>query len=258
MISLWLCYRLLDTKRDEGNMTDKYCCFVISPGRCGTQWLGKALRAQLDNKYRIEHEPVNFDYAPTINSPSSPLVINEEKITVHLESILATLKSGLGYIETGFPNWRHIAWLQQKISVEHGYAVKFIRIKREPVANALSLLKLNAFVPPLLPHLPCKTFMRPTANDACLSEMSEFWSVLSPFEKCLYYWAEVQIQANKYQLKVDTDYWLDVSFEQLFLNNSMKRILDFLGEPFLPIKFLDKKSFGGTTFFCCNSKKKTI
>lgn len=42
----------------------RHATFVLSTGRCGTQWLAQALGAAMGNRIRVEHEPLHNDYAP--------------------------------------------------------------------------------------------------------------------------------------------------------------------------------------------------
>ena len=54
---------------------DNFAFFIISTGRCGTQWLAQQLKQQLPAA-RVEHEPLAYDYDPINNSPTSPLISN--------------------------------------------------------------------------------------------------------------------------------------------------------------------------------------
>ncbi len=195
--------------------------FVLSPGRCGTQWLSEQWRT--DSNTQVCHEPIHFDYAPTHNSPDQPLCKNGARITAHLHAIQIHLDKGGIYLECGFPSWRHIKWFQQNLDGN----VKVIHIHRDPVENAISLLKLNVFVPALLPHLPEKQFFHPQAPAALLPEYERHWSKLTPFEKNLYYWAEVNLQAERFKSSFAPKNWLTIRFQQLFRPESLEQIADF-------------------------------
>ncbi len=214
------------------------CCFVLSPGRCGTQWLAQILRKQLDGVFRVEHEPIHFGYLPTKNSPKFPLRANEEIITAHLESIKTTLKSGMGYAETGFPNWRHLSWLRQQLQT-NGITVKVIHITRPIVENAQSLLKLKAFMPPFFPHEITKNFMDPNCPETVLNGIGKIWLELNPLEKCMLYCAEVHAQANIYRNDIKNEHWMAIEFNDLFLPETVERIMQFLGAEFEDALFSD-------------------
>lgn len=200
--------------------------FVLSPGRCGTQWLAGTL-SNLPGDHRVKHEPLHLYYTPLHNSPVSPLNHNQEILTKHLTNISELLAEGITYIETGFPCWRHLQWFKEQLS----QPVKVIYIHRDPLQNAKSLLKLNAFVPPVLPHIPEKTLFLPTAPDAQLSDYQSRWNTLTPFEKNLYYWAEVQLQAQQYKNNWRPEDWLTLSFESVFTPASLNSIRQFCGIP---------------------------
>ncbi|WP_281560781.1 hypothetical protein [Thalassomonas sp. RHCl1] len=205
-----------------------YACFIISTGRCGTQWLTRhlprLLTAQQADNYQIKHEPLGNQYAPIDNSPEFPLNSNQTTIEQHRDEIRNTLSRGKNYIETGFPCWRHIAWLAQEL--EH--PVKVIHLTRHPIFTAISWLKLNAFVPPILPHLPEKELFTPFAPGARLPHYQQSWQHLSPFEKCLYFWAEVQLQALAFQQDWQELHWQHLSYESLFSGQSLNKLITFL------------------------------
>lgn len=201
--------------------------FVLTPGRCGTQWLSQQLQSS-QNHAVVVHEPLHFDYEPLHNSPSQPLNKNSDKLLAHLNAISDYLGQGNSYVECGFPCWRHLSWFQQALSDK----IKVIHIHRDPVENAESLLKLNAFVPPILPHLPEKLLFHPQAQGALMPEYAGDWPRLSPFEKCLYYWAEVNLQAELYKRQFSPNHWLTIPYDDLFCESSLRQISAFLDVPF--------------------------
>lgn len=198
--------------------------FVMSTGRCGTQWLARNFSATLPHDWRVTHEPLHFDYAPIHNSPAEPLNRNAPILMAHLRSILLHLDRGGHYLECGFPCWRHLEWFRAQL----GGDVKVVHLHRDPVATARSWLKQNAFVPPLLPHLPTKELFRPTAPGALLAEYAEQWTALTPFEKNLYYWAEVQQQAHAYRSRWNVSDWFTLPYTQLMNKNVLSQLEIFL------------------------------
>ena len=220
------------------------CCFVISPGRCGTQWIAHQLKFQLQEIARVEHEPIHFSYAPYINSPSFPLVEQKEKILKHLESIAHTLESGLSYIECGFPCWRHIRWMISELSYIDNVSFKVIQIVREPMSNAHSLLKINAYVPPLLPHMRTKVLLSPDSPEAHFYELLDVWHEFSPFDKCLFYCCELYKEGEILRQQLPEHDFLRLNFEDMFNAESMAEVMSFLQSKFhsdlFSIKLLDK------------------
>lgn len=201
--------------------------FILSSGRCGTQWLAKQLHNVLVNHYWVTHEPLHFDYAPNKNSPSKPLDYNRNKIQAHATQIQNHLSRGGHYIECGFPCWRHLDWYREILQTD----VKVIHLHRHPVDTARSWLKQNAFVMPLLPHLPEKSLFHPLAPEANLPDYVNRWEQMSPFERNLYYWAEVQLQAENYNRSWDSKNWLEIRFDQLFEVETFNRLKNFLDFP---------------------------
>lgn len=204
-----------------------YACFVLSTGRCGTQWLTQYLNQLLGaqpQQYRVVHEPLNFQYNPLKNSPETPLSSNQVELINHLEKIKNTLSKGANYIETGFPCWRHIAWFAQELA----QPVKIVHLTRNPIDTARSWLKLNVYVPPILPHLPEKELFTPFAPYAKLPQFQTYWHELSPYEKCLYFWAEVHLQALAYKQDWHTANWLHLGYESLFDAQTLNKLNRFL------------------------------
>lgn len=200
--------------------------FVLSTGRCGTQWLTETIQ-QWDESFVVEHEPLHFGYRPDLNTVRQPLLHNREMLENHLRQIRQHLHTGKQYIETGFPCWRHLSWFKQQL----GHTVKVIHIHRAPLDTVASLLKLNAFVPPLLPHLPIKNLYLPSDEQDCLHRYRDLWPQLNPAEKNLWYWAEVQAQALHYQQQWSTHDWLTLNFSQLFSAQGKQQLSRFLGCP---------------------------
>ncbi|WP_428243287.1 sulfotransferase domain-containing protein [Gynuella sp.] len=198
--------------------------FVLSTGRCGTQWLYNTLRNILESNFWITHEPIHLQYAPCHNSPANPLNQNKEVLEKHLNAIRNHTHNTGHYIECGFPSWRHLDWLYQQLATD----VKIIYLHRDPTDTAISWLKQNAFVPPILPHIPEKELFHPACDGAKLSQYTFLWSNMSPFEKNLYYWAEVQLQAKEYNQQWPQENWLTIRFDELFNHCTINKILSFL------------------------------
>ncbi len=200
--------------------------FVLSTGRCGTQWLTELLRQQLPQA-RIEHEPLHFKYRPDVNSATLPLQQNAELLLQHLQQIQQQLTTGLPYIETGFPCWRHLRWFRQQLNEP----VKILHLHREPLATVGSLLKLNAFVPPLFDYLPLKNFYLPDASQDHFNMVQALWPQLQPAEKNLCYWLELQAYALQLQQEWPSCDWLTLSFKQLFSSEGLPKIQQFFAVP---------------------------
>lgn len=202
-----------------------YATFVLSTGRCGTQWLTEKLQALYPDAV-VEHEPLSFNYRPDVNTERAPLQCNKELIMQHLSCIQHYLDQGKPYIETGFPCWRHLEWFKQQL----GGRVKIIHVHREPLQTVSSLLKLNAFVPPFIPQLPIKNLFLPEDGYGYFKDWQHLWPHLNPAEKNLWYWGEVQAHALLLQAQWPAADWLQLEFSTLFGPQAEARLIHFLGD----------------------------
>lgn len=198
--------------------------FVFSTGRCGTQWLTEKLSLLYPNQ-QIVHEPLSFHYRPDLNTELLPLSCNKELIQQHLSEIQQHLNRGRSYIETGFPCWRHLEWFRQQLNGR----VRLIHLHRDPLDTVHSLLKINAFVPPFVPHLPLKNLFLPNPEQGYLAEWHELWPLLNPAEKNLWYWTEVQAKALQLRQNWPAEDWLELSFDHLFSATTEQALTEFFG-----------------------------
>ena len=78
--------------------------FVLSTGRCGTQWLADVLSATLGDRAEVQHEPLGEDYAPRqmLGAGADPDPELADFIDEHLEAIERTLATR-DYVECGHP-----------------------------------------------------------------------------------------------------------------------------------------------------------
>ncbi len=203
-----------------------HATFVLSTGRCGTQWLTEKLKT-LYPEYAIEHEPLDFNYRPDINTEIAPLQCNKDILLQHLACIQQHLDQKKNYVETGFPCWRHLDWFRQQLKGQ----VKVIHIHRDPLQTIHSLLKLNAFVPPFLPHLPVKNLFLPEDGKGYLPHWQHLWPQLNPAEKNFWYWAEIQSRALTLQTQWPESDWLSLDFKTLFTTETEKKLTRFMGKP---------------------------
>ncbi len=205
--------------------------FFLSTGRCGTQWITEALRAALGDKAVVEHEPLHNDYAPRrmlgANDPAAVGGRSARRMQEHAARIDEILASR-DYIETGHPAWGALPWLLRRFEGR----LRIVHLLRHPIPTARSWLSHQAFVPPLLPHLPVKELALPTDAGVAFPEYAAQWSQLTPYEKCLYYWAEVNALGLRLERQAGVP-WLRVTYEALFEPGSaeLSRLFDFVGAP---------------------------
>jgi hypothetical protein len=205
--------------------------FFLSTGRCGTQWLAKALADAGGDGVRVEHEPLHNRYAPRrMLGAGDPAALDRKDslaILGHVETIERELESR-DYIETGHPCWSTIPYLARRLAGR----VRVVHLVRHPVPTACSWLSHGLFVPPLLPHLSPKEFLTPLDPGVSFPEYGGMWAGLAPVEKCLFYWAEV----NAFGLRIEdagTIPWLRLRYEELFAPEvgGLTGLFRFLGLP---------------------------
>ena len=214
--------------------------FFLSTGRCGTQWITEALRVALGDKATVEHEPLHNDYAPRrMLGANDPAIVGGRagrRIQEHaarIEEILASRD----YIETGHPAWGALPWLIRRFQGR----IRVVHLVRHPAPTARSWLSHQAFVPPLLPHLPVKELVAPTDAGVAFPEYAGSWAQLSPYEKCLYYWAEVNALGLRLEREAGVP-WLQVTYEALFDPSSaaLSQLMDFVGAPAAAAETIDR------------------
>jgi hypothetical protein len=206
-----------------------FAAFILSTGRCGTQWLATALAEAYPDRLAVAHEPLHAGYqarkvlqhtAVANDAPQLP-----QQVVHHLEAIENRLET-LPYIECGHPSWSTIPCLAERFRGR----VKIIHLVRHPVPTSWSWLTLQAFVPPLLPHIKPRTLLTPFDEGSQFAEYRSRWDTLAPFEKCLYYWTEVNAFALALQSRLDAP-WLRLRHEDLFDGDGLGRLLEFLQLP---------------------------
>ncbi|HTL97708.1 MAG TPA: hypothetical protein VL181_02785 [Holophagaceae bacterium] len=205
--------------------------FVLSTGRCGTQWLAWHLSRLMGPDARVEHEPLHLAYQPRrllgASDPSALGPESAEPVLRHVASIEAQLERG-PYVETGHPSWSALPYLAERLRGR----LRVVHLPRHPLPTALSWTTHMAYQPPLLPHLQEKVLLSPFDAGVAFPEYQASWGSLTPFEKCLYYWAEVQAFALRQQRALGLP-WLRLPYEALFEGGGLDDLHAFLRLPVL-------------------------
>jgi hypothetical protein len=201
--------------------------FVLSTGRCGTQWLARFFELNLGDAATVSHEPIHSDWSPRemlgAKTPANLPPGLREPIEEHVQWIRGTLSRTM-YIECGHPSWSSIRYLVDTFEPH----VRVIHLIRHPVPTAWSWVTHRVFCEPLLPHIPEKVLLSPFDEGVQFPQYRDRWNGMSPYEKALYYWLEVNTFAKRTQSEVGIE-WLTLSFQELFDSASQKRVLAFAG-----------------------------
>jgi hypothetical protein len=107
------------------------------------------------------------------------------RIAAHADVVRRHLESR-NYVECGHTRWSTIPWLCRQFAGR----LRIVHLSR-PAPTALSWLTHQVYQQPLLPHLSERVLLSPFDDGVAFAEYRERWATLTPFEKCLYYWAEV-------------------------------------------------------------------
>src|ERR1051325_8576039 len=128
------------------------------------------------------------------------------------------------YVECGHPLWSSLPYLLRRFA---GRA-RVIHLVRHPVPTALSWLTHTAYIEPFAKHVPVKVLLSPFDRGVHYASYRERWPSLTPYEKSLFYWLEV----NAFGLRVEQQTsapWLPVRFEALVRGDALPRVLEFAG-----------------------------
>jgi hypothetical protein len=161
----------------------------LSTGRCGTQWLTAGLR-ELYPDIEVEHEPIGPLYAPRryfrrYNEPEAILQVAE--VRAHVERIerCRTL-----YVETGWPLFPVLPTLARRVPDR----LRIVHLTRHPIPTALSHLAHNSYAGSARDDAYTRlATLGPTDRNVFQPQYAELWPELSPYEKCLFWWTEVNL-----------------------------------------------------------------
>lgn len=199
--------------------------FVLSTGRCGTQWLARFFEMNLGPAATVTHEPLHSAWASReMLAAKTPDRLDgelREPIEEHLQFIREVLGDRM-YIECGHPLWSAVPYLIDAFSPD----VRIIHLVRHPVPTAWSWLTHRAYCRPLMPHLSEKVLLSPFDEGVQFPQYRERWTSMSPYEKALYYWLEVNALGRRERHRSK---WLTVRFEDVFGAEEQRRVLSFLG-----------------------------
>jgi hypothetical protein len=220
--------------------------FVISTGRGGTQWLAEVLRCAAGDTAVVAHEPLGDDYPQramlAARHPDNLDAEDAEPLLDHVASIEQTLITK-PYIECGHPLWSSLPYLLERFSGR----VRVIHLVRHPVPTAWSWLTQRAYCPPLAPHLPERMLLSPFDDGIRFTAFRERWPSLTPYEKSLFYWAEVNAFALHLQTTVGVPR-MRCRIEDLSRGEGLAELLAFTGLDSQPPAFapVDKFHFLAT------------
>ena len=200
--------------------------FVLSTGRCGTQWLAQNLADHYGDLLAVTHEPHNREYLPRqllgIDDPARwPSIA---LIDSHIAAIEQDLASK-SYVECGWPCYGPLRYFVKRLSGQ----VRVVHLVRHPVPTAASMVTHLCYHS-RTDQLSEKALLTPSDGGVAMPEYAERWASLSRFEKCLYFWGEIALLALRYERQLGVP-WLRVRCEDMFSGDALDRVLAFIGLP---------------------------
>lgn len=212
-------------------MTHALTLFVTT-GRCGTQWLATNLARTYADVAVVEHEPIGPRYRcrDFFRQPGAVSEMRRDPaIRRHLDDVAAILPTR-AYVETGWPVFSAVPAFAERF----GEALRLVHLTRHPVPTAIS-------------HMVHKTYwgsarvdgyttlaaLDPSCPGAIQSELRERWPVMSPFERTLFWWTEVQLHAEELRERYPAAPFHRVRAEDLFRRETgaLEELVAFMGLP---------------------------
>ncbi len=167
--------------------------YIISTGRCGTQWLASVLGAIYADRAVIEHEPLGPAYRPkeTLRVPGRLAELaSTPPLARHLARIDGILEHS-PYIECGWPAFAAVPIFIDRF----GPRLRLIHLVRHPVYTALSYQTVNHYqLEPGDQWLPCE--LDPFDAGVMHPHYRDRWDRLSAYEKSLFQWLEIHTWAE--------------------------------------------------------------
>jgi hypothetical protein len=211
----------------------KSVVFFISTGRCGTQWLTNVLDKAYPELAVVTHEPLGSRYCPKHFLRAYDRMAELQEIEVvkkHLEWIEG-LSDDLIYVELGWPCFAAIPLLCEYFQGK----IKLVHLVRHPVNTSLSLVTHNFYQPEIRNNEYIKLAqLDPFDAGVIQKSYAEKWNAMTPYEKCLFQWTEINLYALELRNRFKEVPFLQLKMEELITPSSgaMELLADFLALPF--------------------------
>jgi len=208
-----------------GKRCDPPVVVFLSAGRCGTQWLADTLGA-LYPQLLVAHEPIGPLYAPrrTFRRWGDDGRRLPQRARRHLDWIESLKRP---YVETGWPLFGGLPALVARLRVVH--------LTRHPVPSALSHATHSSYAgSPRADAYTRLATLGPEDERVFQPHYAQRWPSLSPYEKCLFWWTEVQLLAFELSAREPQVPILGLRSEDLLAGepDSLRRLARFLAVPF--------------------------
>ena len=94
-----------------------FAVFILSTGRCGTQWIAKVLADRYGDQLEVEHEPLEDRYRPrqALAEAAEKNPSLSPEVRVHADAIERRI-AVRPYLECGHPCWSSIPFLARRFA----------------------------------------------------------------------------------------------------------------------------------------------
>lgn len=203
--------------------------FFLSTPRCGTQWIAKNLAEAYSDVAEVVHEPIGYDYNSRhfYREYESEDICNIKEVKDHIDYIRNVIKNKI-YIEVGFPLYAALPSFGRKFNG----SVKFIHLVRNPIPTAYSMVTHKIYSSKRK-ELNEKIMLYPQDKNVFLDYYKNSWSQINDFEKCLFYWSEIQMYYFEIKQRMYNVPMMSLRYEDI-LEEPEKRyreIVDFIDLP---------------------------
>ena len=211
----------------------------LSSGRCGTRWLAEGIR-ELCPDVEVEHEPIGPLYEPRryfrrYDDPGAILEVPE--VRSHIARIAQAERP---YFETGWPLLAGLPLLGELL----GDRLRIVHLTRHPVASALAHLADSAYAgSDRNDDYTRLATLGPLDPNVFQPRYADVWHHLSPYEKCLFWWTEVNLFALELPGRLRQIPFIRIKAEDMLSGKrpELERLLKFMGLPWDP-RWLDRAS----------------
>jgi hypothetical protein len=210
-------------------MSEPYIAAFLSTGRCGTQWLASGFET-LHPELEVEHEPIGALYKPRryfrrYQDPEAMLA--EREIRDHIARLDAMSKP---YLETGWPMFAALPLL----ATRYPGRLRVVHVTRHPVPCAISHLSHHSYAGSWR-RSPITRWgtLGPGDRNVFHPEYGGRWKQLSPYEKCLFFWTELNLYGLEFPQRFPNVPFLRLRSEDLLAGErpALEQLLGFLDLP---------------------------
>lgn len=206
--------------------------FFLTTGRSGTQSLAHHLGHAYSDLARVVHEPIGAGYKPKRylrQQLGTAALMENPRVKQHIGEIERTLLDR-DYIEVGWPSFAWAPFLDRYFSGR----VRFVHLVRNPVRVALSLTT-HGFYQPAEGYNEYirEAQLDPAVPGVRFSENSSKWREMTPYEKCLFQWLEINAFATEMGQDLGSSRFRRFRLKDLADTGSraLRRLVSFLGLP---------------------------